>query len=179
MLFEPTPLEGAWVITLDPFCDDRGTFSRVYCRRELSEHGIELDVVQANCGRSNVAGTLRGLHYQPPPHAEPKLIRCSEGAIYDVIVDMRPESVTYLTAFGIELSPQNSKMLFVPQNFAHGYMTLEDNTEIFYMAGEYYVPGLEIGVRYNDPVLNITWPRTVEVISDRDRNWPLLNGGEL
>lgn len=178
MLFESLSIVDAWLITLQPFQDDRGTFSRVYCKREFKERGIEFDIVQANSGLSLSAGTLRGIHYQPEPHAEPKLIRCSKGAVHDVIIDMRPSSPTYLKFFGTELSPENGKMLYVPPTCAHGYMTLQDNTELTYMAGEYYVPGAEIGVRYNDQAIGIQWPGPVEVISDRDKNWPLLSGGK-
>lgn len=166
------------MVTQDPHRDDRGRFARVYCKREFAERGIAFDVVQVNRGLSTAAGTLRGLHYMPAPMNEPKLVHCSMGAIYDVIVDARPESPTYMTHFGIELTSRNGKMLFVPGNCAHGYITLEDNSEISYMAGAYYKAGAEVGMRYDDPRIGISWPRPVEVINERDRNWPYLNGAD-
>lgn len=174
MQFEPTPFKDAWIVTLDPIGDDRGYFARAFCRKEFEAHGIEFDVAQCNTSFSKEEGTLRGLHYQADPAAEAKLMRCVQGSMYDVIVDMRPESPTYLQHFGICLSADNLKMLFVPSNFAHGYQTMEPNTAAYYLVDEYYTPKLERGVRYSDPSLGIDWPRDVTVISQKDQNWSLL-----
>jgi len=174
MQFEPVPLKGAWVVMLDPHVDDRGYFARAFCRREFESHGIEASVAQCNASFNKLAGTLHGMHYQTEPAAETKLVRCVRGALYDVIVDMRPDSPTYMQHFGIELTADNLKMLFVPRNFAHGFLTLEPNTEAFYMVGEYYTPEYEQGLRYNDPALDIQWPAPVNVLSEKDGSWPLL-----
>lgn len=174
MKFEPTPLEGAWVISLDPIGDERGFFARAFCRREFEAHGIEANVVQCNTSFNERAGTLRGMHYQTAPSAETKFVICTSGALYDVIVDIRPDSPTYLQHFGVELTPKNKKMLFVPRDFAHGFVTLEPDTQAFYMVSEYYAPGCERGLRHDDPALGIKWPVAINSISDKDRNWPLL-----
>ena len=174
MIFDPTPLKDAWVVSLDPILDKRGSFARMFCESEFQAHGIDFNVVQVNRAISRKMGTLHGLHFLPPPHAEPKLVQCVHGAIYDVIVDMRPDSPTYRISYEIELTQENGRMLFIPPYCAHGYLTLVDDVEICYLMGEYYVPGLEEGIRYNDPVFNIDWPRSVEVISQRDANFPLL-----
>ena len=174
MQFEPTPFKDAWIVTLDPIGDDRGYFARAFCRKEFEAYGIEADMVQCNASFSKEAGTLRGLHYQTDPASETKLMRCVQGSLFDVIVDMRPESPTYLQYFGVHLSAENLKMLFIPRNFAHGYLALEPNTAAYYLVGEYYTPELERGVRYDDPLLGIDWPLEVNVISQKDRNWPLL-----
>lgn len=176
MKFEKTALEGAWVIELEPRGDERGFFARAYCRKELEEHGIDPTVVQCNISYSRDAGTLRGFHYQKAPAEETKLMRCTKGAIYDVMIDLRPDSDTYLQHFGIELSAENKKMVFVPKGFAHGFMTLQDHTEVLYMVGEYYSPECEDGLRYDDPRFNIEWPREPVVVSEKDRCWPDFNG---
>lgn len=177
MKFEPTPLRGAWVITLEPFHDERGYFARALCRKELEDHGIETGLVQGNTVFSKTAGTLRGMHYQTVPALESKLVRCIRGALYDVIVDLRNDSPTYLQYFGVELSSDNLKLLFVPGNFAHGFLTLEDDTEAFYMTGEFYTPECERGLCHDDPAIGIEWPHPVRVISEKDRNWPPFPGG--
>ena len=174
MKFEPTPLKDAWVITLDPLGDERGYFSRTFCRREFEVHGIEANVAQCNTSFNVEAGTLRGMHFQTEPAAETKLVRCIRGALYDVIVDLRPESPTYLQHFGVKLTAENLKMLFVPRNFAHGFLTLDPKTEAFYMVGEFYTPEYEKGLRHDDPALGIEWPVPIEVISDKDASWPLI-----
>jgi dTDP-4-dehydrorhamnose 3,5-epimerase len=174
MKFEPTPLQDAWVITLEPFRDDRGYFARAFCRREFEAHGIVDDMVQCNASFNNEQGTLRGLHFQSEPASESKLIRCVQGALYDVIVDIRPESPTYLQYFGVELSADNLKMVYVPRNFAHGFLTLKPDTAAYYLVGEYYTPECEQGLRYDDPALDIDWPAPIRTISDKDRDWPLL-----
>jgi len=176
MKFESAPLRGAWVVTPDPKTDDRGYFARTFCRKAFEAQGIDADVAQCNTSFNRLAGTLRGMHYQTDPAAETKLVRCVRGALYDVIVDLRPESPTYLRHFGVELSAENMRMLFVPRHFAHGFLTLKPETEAFYMVGEFYAPEHERGLRFDDPALGIRWPLPVDVISDKDRSWPLLKG---
>lgn len=174
MIFEPTPLKDAWVIRFDPHVDDRGYFTRAFCKKEFEEHGIEAAVVQCNSSFNKVAGTLRGMHFQKEPAQETKLVRCIRGSLYDTIVDLRPDSPSYMQHFGVELTEDNLTMLFVPRGFAHGFLTLEDNTEAFYMVSEFYTPGCEGGLRHDDPALGIQWPRAVASISEKDANWPLL-----
>lgn len=174
MKFTATPLAGAYVIDLKEIGDDRGFFARAFCADEFKEHGLVSDLVQMNLSFNHKAGTLRGLHYQRAPATEAKCIRCISGAIYDVIVDMREDSPTYLQHFGIELSAQNRTALYVPDMFAHAYLTLTDGVEALYSVSEFYTPGVEAGLRYDDPALGITWPHEVAVISDKDLAWPLL-----
>ena len=162
------------MIDLEPAHDARGSFSRAFCQKEFEAHGIESAFVQSNLSYSKVAGTMRGLHLQRSPMGESKLIRCVRGAIYDVMIDMRPESATYLQHFGVKLSAESKRMLYMPQDFAHGFMTLEDNTEAFYMVGEYYSPEYESGMRYDDPFFDIKWPISVTSISDKDLSWPFF-----
>jgi len=172
--FEETPLAGAFVIELEPHADDRGFFARAYCAREFEEHGLEPRVVQANLSYNRSKGTLRGMHYQAPPAGEAKLVRCIRGAIHDVIVDLRPDSPTYLQHVGVDLTAENRRALFVPALFAHGFQTLEDEVEVFYQVSEFYTPGAERGLRHDDPALGISWPLEVSEISDKDRSWDLL-----
>ena len=174
MRFEETPLAGAFVIELEPHADDRGFFARAYCAREFEEHGLEPRVVQANLSYNRSKGTLRGMHYQAPPAGEAKLVRCIRGAIHDVIVDLRPDSPTYLQHVGVDLTAENRRALFVPALFAHGFQTLEDEVEVFYQVSEFYTPGAERGLRHDDPALGISWPLEVSEISDKDRSWDLL-----
>lgn len=174
MIFNETVLQGAYVIGLERHGDDRGFFARSFCAREFADHGLNNRFVQANTSLSAKAGTIRGLHYQLAPSEETKLVRCVAGAIWDVIVDMRTESPTYLQSFGAKLSAENGCQLYVPKGFAHGYMTLDDNTTVAYMVDEYYTPLVERGLRYDDPTLQIYWPRAVSVISDKDRAWPFV-----
>ena len=174
MKFEPAPLKDAWIVTQTPFGDERGYFARAFCQKEFEQHGIPSMFVQCNTSFSRDAGTLRGLHYQIDPAPETKLMRCTRGAIYDVIVDMRPESPTYLQHFGIELTQDNQKMLFVPANFAHGFLTLEPDSQAYYLVGGFYTPECERGIRYDDPRLDIEWPIDPQIVSNKDRNWPLL-----
>lgn len=179
MIFEPLPLEGAWLITLDPFVDDRGHYARAWCRREFEERGIDPNFVQMNTVFSKHAGTLRGMHWQRPPAAEPKFVRCIRGALYDVMVDMRPESPTYLKHHGVELSAENRAMVYIPGYFAHGFLTLKGDTESCYMVGEFYTPEREGGFRHDDPAVGIQWPAEIQVISEKDRSWaPLGKGAE-
>lgn len=175
MIFTPTPLKDAWVIELQSFSDDRGSFARTFCAREFAEKGLKPTVVQANLSYNHRRGTLRGMHYQLPPAMETKLVRCTRGAIYDVIIDLRPDSPSYLQHFGVELSAENRKAYYVPEMFAHAYLTLTDGAEVVYQVGEFYTPGFERGVRYDDPRFNIQWPVPIEVISDKDASWPRFN----
>jgi dTDP-4-dehydrorhamnose 3,5-epimerase len=170
--FTPTALAGAWLIDVEPAEDERGYFARTWCRREFAEHGIDCEFVQASVSYNRAAGTLRGMHFQRSPHDESKLIRCVRGALYDVIVDVRRDSGTYGHWFGVELSAENRRALFVPEGFAHGFVTLVDRTEVFYQISAYYTPGHAAGLRYDDPALAIEWPVEVKVIADKDREWP-------
>ena len=175
MIFTETPLRGAFVIELQKIGDDRGFFARAFCAREFEEHGLKPMISQANVSYNRKKGAIRGLHYQTPPATEAKFMRCIAGAIFDVIVDLRPNSPTYLQHFGVELSAQNRKALYVPEMFAHGYLALKDDTEVFYSASEFYTPGVEGGLRYNDPALGIQWPISVDIVSEKDNAWPLIN----
>ncbi len=174
MIFTETALKGAFVIDLERRGDERGFFARSFCAQEFEEHGLATVFVQANTSLSADAGTMRGLHFQRAPAEEAKLMRCVAGAMWDVIVDIREGSPTYLQSFGTELSAENGRQLYVPKGFAHGFMTLTDNTMAAYMVDEYYTPGVEEGFRYDDPALNIEWPRAATVVSDKDRAWPLI-----
>ena len=174
MLFTETPLKGAFVIDLEHRNDHRGFFARTFCAKEFEDHGLKPTVAQCNLSYNHKKGTLRGMHYQTPPAAETKLIRCTQGAIYDVIIDMRPDSPTYLAHFGIELTAENRRALYVPEMFAHGYQALTDGAEVIYQVGEFYTPGYERGLRYNDPVFKIEWPLPVTEISEKDQSWPLF-----
>ena len=172
MIFKETSLKGAYIIELEKIEDSRGFFSRVWCKREFEEKGLDSYVAQSNLSFNNQAGTLRGMHFQVSPFEETKLVRCTRGRIYDVIIDMRPESPTYNQWTAFELTEDNYKMLYIPKDFAHGYQTLEHNSEIYYQVSQFYSPGSESGIRHNDPSLNIEWPLDVSAISDKDRNWP-------
>ena len=174
MIFEETPLKGAYVIEPERINDHRGFFARVWCKKELQRRGLNSELSQSNIGFSHVKGTLRGLHFQKPPHAESKIVRCTRGSIFDVIVDLRPESPTYKRWFGIELSDENRKMVYVAEGMAQGYMTLQDNTEINYHTTEFFTAEAASGVRFDDPVLGIRWPMSATAISEQDRSWPLL-----
>ena len=172
MIFTETKLSGAYIIDLKKMEDDRGFFARTFCQKELEEHGLIPEVAQANTSLSKTKGTVRGMHYQKAPHQETKLVRCTRGALYDVIIDLRPDSPTYKQWIGVELTQDNYRMLFVPRDFAHGFITLADNTEANYMVSQFYAPGSELGARWNDPVFDIKWPIDVTVISEKDANWP-------
>jgi dTDP-4-dehydrorhamnose 3,5-epimerase len=164
-------LSGAFVIDLQKHEDERGFFARSWCRKEFEAHGLDPRTVQCNVSFNKVKGTLRGMHYQVAPYAEAKLVRCTRGAIYDVIIDLRRESATYKEHVSEVLSSNNYKSLFVPEGFAHGFQTLEDNSEVFYQMSEFYSAEHQQGLRYNDPAFGINWPTDVMVISDRDRNY--------
>jgi dTDP-4-dehydrorhamnose 3,5-epimerase len=178
MIFTETRLRGAFIIDLEPREDSRGFFARTFCRREFEAHGLRPDVVQCNVSYNHHARTLRGMHYQVAPAAETKLIRCTRGAIHDVIVDLRPESPTYLQHLAIELTAANRRQLYVPEMFAHGFLTLEAGTEVAYQVGEFYTPGFERGIRWDDPALGISWPLPVEVMSEKDASWPAFAARE-
>jgi dTDP-4-dehydrorhamnose 3,5-epimerase len=174
MRFARTDIAGAWVIDPDPHEDLRGRFMRAWCAREFAGHGLDFSPVQANMGYSLRLGTVRGMHFQKGPALEAKLVRCTRGSIFDVVVDIRPESASYRRWHGVELSAGNGRMLFVPEQCAHGYQTLEDDTEIYYMTSGFYSPSLAVGVRFDDPAFEIRWPRIPTAVSEQDRNWPLF-----
>jgi dTDP-4-dehydrorhamnose 3,5-epimerase len=174
MRFSRTQLTGAYLVHLDARVDQRGSFARAFCAREFAAEGLETAFVQANISTSAEAGTLRGMHFQREPHAEVKLVRCVKGSIYDVVVDMRKDSPTYLRWFGAELSEDNGVMMYVPKGFAHGYQTQTSGATAFYMVSAYYEPTSEGGLRFDDPRLSIAWPRAVSGISGKDAAWPLL-----
>ena len=174
MRFSPTGLAGAYLIHLEPRVDERGLFARAFCAREFAAQGLETSYVQTNISINARAGTVRGMHFQRAPDAEVKLVRCVNGAIYDVIVDMREGSQTYLRAFGAELSDGNGLMMYVPKGFAHGYQALSDGAGVFYMVSAFYAPQSEGGLRFDDPKLAIAWPRPVADVSGKDAKWPLL-----
>ena len=173
MRFTETELRGAWVIDPTPHQDDRGRFMRAWCAREFQEHGLNFFPVQANMGYSRWKGTVRGLHFQEAPALEAKLIRCTQGAIFDIIIDLRPQSSSYGQWHGFELSAKNGRMMYVPEHCAHGYQTLEECSEIYYMASAVYTQSAVQGVRFDDPAYSIQWPIGVSVVSEQDRNWPL------
>jgi dTDP-4-dehydrorhamnose 3,5-epimerase len=175
MLFRPTELEGAYLIDVERHSDERGFLARTFCEQEFAHHGLPMRIVQSSTIHSPRRHTLRGLHYQDPPHREIKLVRCTRGSIFLVMVDLRPESPTRTGWLGVELSARNERLAYVPEGFAQGYQTLEDDTEVLYQMSHRYVPEAARGVRWNDPSLGIEWP-TVEqrIISERDRAWPDL-----
>jgi dTDP-4-dehydrorhamnose 3,5-epimerase len=170
--FTETKLQGAFLISLRKIVDDRGFFARGWCRDEFAKHGLNPDMVQLNVGFSGKKGTLRGLHFQNPPQQEGKFVRCTRGAIFDVIVDLRRDSPTHRQWLGVELTADNGLMLYSPEGFAQGYQTLVDDSEMYYLTSGYYLPTAASGVRYNDPAFQIAWPLPVESISEADKNWP-------
>ena len=174
MVFHPCGILGAWVIEPTPQVDSRGRFMRAWCQREFSEHGIDFTPVQSNMGLSPIKGTIRGLHYQTEPALEAKLVRCTRGAIFDVVVDLRPASPTYRAWHGAILTADNGQMLFVPEGCAHGCQAMEAMSEIHYMTSAFYSPNHVRGLRYDDPAIGIAWPLPVSEISAQDRSWPSL-----
>jgi len=174
MHFIETDIPGAMAIDPSPHQDDRGRFMRAWCVREFAEHGIAFSPVQANMGFSTRRGTVRGMHFQEAPAVEAKLVRCTRGSIFDVALDLRPESSSYGKWCGAELSAENGRMLYVPEGCAHGYQTIEEDTEMYYMTSEFYTPGAVRGVRFDDPEFSIRWPLPVTVVSEQDRSWPLV-----
>ncbi|MBW4655775.1 MAG: dTDP-4-dehydrorhamnose 3,5-epimerase [Kaiparowitsia implicata GSE-PSE-MK54-09C] len=171
MLFTETKLKGAFIVDVEVKADHRGGFARAFCANEFETHGLKPLVAQCNLSFNHKAGTLRGMHYQVPPASETKFIRCIKGAIYDVIVDMRPNSPTYLQHVTVELSAENRRSLYIPELFAHGYQALTDGAEVIYQVGEFYTPGCERGFRYDDPAFGIEWALPVTEISDKDQAW--------
>jgi len=176
MKFIETNLKGAYVIELEPMEDERGFFARSFCQKEFEEHGLNLRTVQCNISFNKKKGTLRGMHYQVAPYEEAKLVGCIRGAIYDVIIDLRPDSPTYCQWFAVELIAEDYKMLYVPECFAHGFQTLENNTIVFYQMSEFYHPECARGVRWDDPVFGIEWPVKKLVISPRDQSYKSFKG---
>lgn len=174
MHVKPARLAGVAAIEIDPITDDRGFFARSLCATELAAAGIELRVVQCNISFNRRRGTLRGMHYQVDPHAEAKFVRCTSGALYDVVIDLRPGSATYLQWESFELSAANRTTLYVPPGFAHGFQTLDDDTEVFYQMSAFHVPDAARGIAWDDPAVGIAWPLPSPVMSERDRSYPRL-----
>lgn len=175
MVFTETPVKGAMVIDLEPYTDNRGFFARVICARELKINGLKMPIVQENLSFNRKKGTVRGLHYSVPPAAEAKLVRCLRGEIYDVIVDMRRDSPTFLRPFAIKLTAANRKALYVPEMVAHGFQTLTDDVDVYYHMSAFYRPEVQRGLRYDDPVLDLAWPLPVSEISEKDLHLPFLS----
>lgn len=171
MRFTATPLIDARVVDLEKIEDERGYFARTWCRGEFAQHGLEERLVQCSTSFNALKGALRGLHYQAAPHAETKLVRCTRGAVFDVIADLRPSSATFLRWFGVELTADNGRMLYIPKGFAHGFQTLAHDSEVFYQMDEFYEPSAARGVRWDDPLLGVRWPLPVTVISEKDRRY--------
>jgi dTDP-4-dehydrorhamnose 3,5-epimerase len=171
MIFSETILAGAYTVDIDRHHDNRGYFARVFCADEFSAHGLKATVAQGSVSFNAKRGTLRGMHFQYPPATETKFVRCTRGAVVDVIVDLRPESPTYLQHVAVNLSAANGRGLYVPERFAHGFVTLTDDTELVYLISNYYTPGAEGGLRHDDPVLGLTWPVPIQVIAERDTRW--------
>lgn len=172
MIFTETKLKGAFIIEPERLEDKRGFFARIWSQQEFKAHGLNPQLVQCNISLNKRKGTLRGMHYQAAPHEEAKVVRCTMGAIYDVIIDLRPESPTFKQHIAVVLTAENHKMLYVPEGFAHGFQTMEDNTEIVYQMSEIYVPEYARGVRWNDPAFGIRWPIDEPIVLERDQNYP-------
>ena len=171
MIFTETKLKGAFVVELDLIHDDRGFFARTWCKKEFEAHGLNHALVQCNTSYNKKKGTLRGMHYQAAPFEETKLIRCTMGAIYDVIIDVRKESNTFMKWFACELTAENRRMLYVPEGFAHGFQTLKDNSEVFYQMSEFYHPEYSKGIKWDDKCFSINWPLQIKIISKTDNNY--------
>jgi dTDP-4-dehydrorhamnose 3,5-epimerase len=178
MIFVETKLQGAYIIDIEKREDSRGFFARAFCQKEFEAQGLKPIIAQANVAFNGVEGTMRGMHFQYPPVGETKIVRCTRGAILDIIVDLRPESPTYLQHIAVELNEDNHRALYVPERFGHGYQVLRDKTETSYQVGEFYAPGSEGGLRYDDPRLELRWPLPVTVISEKDQAWTLLSEQE-
>jgi dTDP-4-dehydrorhamnose 3,5-epimerase len=175
MIFNETRLKGAYLIEWEPLQDERGFFARSFCREEFNKHGLNPQIAQCNVSYNRKRGTLRGMHYQAAPSEEAKLVRCTNGAIYDVIIDLRRPSSTFMQWMAVELTAANRRMLYIPEGFAHGFQTLEDDTEVFYQMSAAFSPELAIGVRWNDPAFGIEWPPAERIISRRDDQYPDFN----
>jgi dTDP-4-dehydrorhamnose 3,5-epimerase len=176
MEFKRCQIAGAWVIEASPFVDSRGRFARAWCQREFEDHGIGFSPVQGNMALSTVRGTVRGLHYQVAPALEAKLVRCTRGSVFDVVLDMREDSKTFGAWHSEKLSAENGRMLLVPEGCAHGCQSLEDESEIYYLTTAFYTPSSVSGIRFDDPTFGIDWPLEVSAVSEQDRTWPLWNG---
>lgn len=172
MIFVATPLPGAFVVELEQHADDRGYFARAWCQREFAAMGLSHEVAQCNVSHTTRRGTLRGMHWQEAPYGEAKLVRCTRGSIWDVIIDLRPDSPTYTRHFGIELNSVSGRALFVPEGFAHGFVTLEDDTDVFYQMSQFHEPNAARGVRWNDPAFGIVWPISEPLLHPRDAHYP-------
>lgn len=175
MIFAPTQLGGACLIDIEPREDERGFFARTWCREELAAHGLDIEIAQESLSYNRHRGTVRGLHFQRSPHEETKIVRCTRGAVFDVIVDLRPRSPTYLRWHGFELTAQNRRAIYIPKGYAHGFQSLTDEAEVAYQISAFYAPGAAAGYRYDDAALGIAWPLPVTVISARDLEWPALD----
>jgi dTDP-4-dehydrorhamnose 3,5-epimerase len=176
MIFRETKLKGAYIVDIERREDDRGFFARTWCRREFEVHGLNPRLAQCSISFNAKKGTLRGMHYQVKPFEEAKLVRCTRGSLCDVVVDLRRDFPTFKGHLSVTLTSDNRTMLYVPEGFAHGFLTLEDNTEVHYQISEFHAPDHARGFRWNDPVFGIAWPSDVMIISDRDRNYPDFNG---
>ena len=172
MIFRETKLPGTFEISLEPRSDERGFFARCWCQKEFESHNLSPAIMQCSISFNSRKGTLRGIHYQAPPHAEAKVVRCTTGAIYDVVVDLREDSPTYKDWIAVVLTAEKRNMVYVPEGCGHGFLTLNDETEVLYQMSEFYSPEAARGVRWNDPAFQIVWPAPVEVISERDQNYP-------
>jgi dTDP-4-dehydrorhamnose 3,5-epimerase len=172
MNFLETRLKGSFIIEPERMSDERGFFARTWCKREFSAHGLNSRLVQCNVSFNKKRGTVRGMHHQAAPREEAKIVRCTMGAIYDVLIDLRPDSPTFKEWFSVELTAENRKMIYIPEDFSHGFMTLADNSEVFYQMTEFYAPDCARGIRWNDPVFGIIWPENVTMISERDQHYP-------
>lgn len=172
MKFNNTNIDQLYTVDINRLEDERGFFGRAFCSQEFDKMKLESSVCQANISYNKVAGTLRGMHYQKSPFQETKFIRCISGSIYDVVIDLRKDSPTYCQSFGVELNDKNRTALFVPKDFAHGFVTLQDDTEVIYMVSQSYVPNAEEGIRWNDPLFSLDWPIDPVVVSTKDNNWP-------
>lgn len=172
MKFTPTPIQGAFLVDIEPRADERGMFTRVFCLKEFKEQGIDFSIVQMNVSRCAKKGIIRGLHMQSEPHGEPKFFRCTRGEIYQAIVDLRPDSPSYQQWFGAKLDAEGCRMFYVPAGCVNGYQALQDGAEVTYVVGEYYHPESERGVRWNDPAFNIEWPIKEAILSPKDEAWP-------
>jgi dTDP-4-dehydrorhamnose 3,5-epimerase len=179
MIFTELELKGAFLVEVKKMEDERGFFGRAWCQNEFTDHGLNPNFVQLNTSFSRKKGTIRGMHYQVDPYQEVKFIRCTRGRIWDVIIDLRPESPTFMKWTGNELTADNYRMVYVPENFAHGFITLEDNSEVYYPVSQVYTPGAERGLRYNDPLFKIKWPIDVTMVSDKDKNHEDFNLSRL
>ncbi len=172
MKFRETKLKGAYIIELTPIEDERGFFARSFCQKEFTQHGLKTGIIQSNIAYNKTRGTIRGMHYQVAPHAEAKLVRCTKGALYDVLIDLREDSSTYCQWEAFELTETNNLMLYIPEGLAHGFQTLKDNTMLLYQMFAEYHPESARGIRQNDPFFNIKWPVDNPIVSTKDQNWP-------